>query len=378
MTHGFETLAIHAGQEPDPTTGAVVPPIYQISTFKQDGVGGLRGGYEYSRSANPTRTALEECLAALEGGRRGLAFASGLAAEDTLLRTVLEPGDHVVDPGRRLRRDVPAVRPRARALGRRAHARPGCPTSTPSARRSSPGATQVVWVETPTNPLLGIADIEALAEVAHDAGALLVVDNTFAVAVPAAAAARSAPTWSCTRRRSTSAGTPTWSVARSWSGRRRARRNAWPTTRTRWARSPGRSTRGWCCAGRRPWGCAWTGTAPTPSGWSSVLVAHPTVHAGLLPRPARPPRPRRRRQADAGLRRDGVVPRRRRRGGGPRGLRPAAALHPRRVARRRRVAHRAPGPDDPRARWPARRSRCPTTSSGCRSASRRSTTCWPT
>src|SRR5215510_15452702 len=98
MTYGFETHAIHAGQEPDPVTGAVVTPIYQTSTYKQDGVGGLRGGYEYSRSANPTRTALEECLAALEGGRRGLAFASGLAAEDTLLRTVLSPGDHVVLP----------------------------------------------------------------------------------------------------------------------------------------------------------------------------------------------------------------------------------------------------------------------------------------
>src|ERR1700759_2984771 len=96
---GFETLAIHAGQEPDALTGAVVPPIYQTSTFKQDGVGGLRGGYEYSRSANPTRTALEEALAAIEGGARGLAFASGLAAEDTLLRAVCRPGDHVILPG---------------------------------------------------------------------------------------------------------------------------------------------------------------------------------------------------------------------------------------------------------------------------------------
>src|SRR6201999_201692 len=98
-TDGFETLAIHAGQEPDALTGAVVPPIYQTSTFKQDGVGGLRGGYEYSRSANPTRTALESALAALEGGARGLAFASGLAAEDTLLRTLCRPGDHVILPG---------------------------------------------------------------------------------------------------------------------------------------------------------------------------------------------------------------------------------------------------------------------------------------
>src|SRR5918912_1656306 len=86
--HGFSTRAIHAGQEPDPVTGAVVPPIYQVSTYKQDGVGGLRGGYEYSRSANPTRTALEQCLAALEGGAKGFAFASGMAAEDTLLRTI--------------------------------------------------------------------------------------------------------------------------------------------------------------------------------------------------------------------------------------------------------------------------------------------------
>src|SRR3954467_6453517 len=98
MTYGFDTLAIHAGQEPEPRTGAVVTPIYQTSTYAQDAVGSPRLGYEYSRTANPTRDALQECLAALEGGRRALAFASGLAAEDTLLRTVLGPGDHVVIP----------------------------------------------------------------------------------------------------------------------------------------------------------------------------------------------------------------------------------------------------------------------------------------
>src|SRR5690242_12557273 len=96
--YGFDTLAIHAGQDPDPRTGAVVPPIYQTSTYAQDAVGAPRLGYEYSRSGNPTRAALEECLAALEGGRRGLAFASGLAAEDTLLRAICSPGDHVVIP----------------------------------------------------------------------------------------------------------------------------------------------------------------------------------------------------------------------------------------------------------------------------------------
>ena len=176
----FETLAIHAGQEPDPLTGAVVPPIYQTSTYKQDGVGGLRGGYEYSRSANPTRTALEECLAAIEGGRRGLAFASGLAAEDTLLRTVCRPGDHVGHPGRRVRRHLPAVREGAGALGAGRTHPPVGTTSTPSGQRSGRATTKVVWLETPTNPLLGIADIAAIAEVAHEVGALLVVDNTFA------------------------------------------------------------------------------------------------------------------------------------------------------------------------------------------------------
>ena len=175
----FETLAIHAGQEPDTATGAVVPPIYQVSTYKQDGVGGLRGGYEYSRSANPTRTALEECLAAVEGGRRGLAFASGLAAEDTLLRTICSPGDHVVIPG-----DAYGGTYR---LFAKVQQRWGL-DHTPAAGNDvdafraalRPGVTKVVWMETPTNPLLGIADIAAVAEMAHDAGALLVVDNTFA------------------------------------------------------------------------------------------------------------------------------------------------------------------------------------------------------
>ena len=96
MTYGFETLAIHAGQDPEARTGSVVPPIFQTSTYAQDAVGVPRLGYEYSRSSNPTRDALQECLAAIEGGRRGLAFASGLAAEDTLLRTVCKPGDHVI------------------------------------------------------------------------------------------------------------------------------------------------------------------------------------------------------------------------------------------------------------------------------------------
>ncbi|MGN9784687.1 cystathionine gamma-synthase [Nonomuraea sp. ZG12] len=178
MTNGFETLAIHAGQEPDPVTGAVVPPIYATSTYKQDGVGGLRSGYEYSRSANPTRTALEEALAAVEGGARGLAFASGLAAEDTLLRTVCKPQDHVVIPN-----DAYGGTYR---LFAKVHERWGLhydpvPLGDLDAVASAlTQKTKVIWVETPTNPLLGIADIAALARLAHDNGSLLVVDNTFA------------------------------------------------------------------------------------------------------------------------------------------------------------------------------------------------------
>ena len=179
VQRGFETLAIHAGQEPDPTTGAVVPPIYQVSTYKQDGVGGLRGGYEYSRSANPTRTALEECLAALEGGVRALAFASGLAAEDTLLRTICAPGDHIIAPN-----DAYGGTYR---LFSKVYERWGVtcdpvPLGDLEAVRAAvrEGVTKAIWVETPTNPLLGIADIAALAAIAVEAGALLVVDNTFA------------------------------------------------------------------------------------------------------------------------------------------------------------------------------------------------------
>ncbi len=175
---GFDTLAIHAGQEPDPLTGAVTVPIYQTSTYKQDGVGGLRGGYEYSRSANPTRTALEEALAALEHGRRGLAFASGLAAEDTLLRTVCRPGDHIILPGDAYGGTFRLV---ARVLANWGLEHTSVPLADLDAVRAAiRPTTKVVWCETPTNPLLGIADIAALAEIAHGAGARLVVDNTFA------------------------------------------------------------------------------------------------------------------------------------------------------------------------------------------------------
>jgi cystathionine gamma-synthase len=174
---GFETLAIHAGQDPDPATGAVIVPIYQTSTYVQSEVG-QHAGYEYSRSGNPTRTALETCLAALEGGRTGLAFASGLAAEDCLVRTVCTPGSHVVVPD-----DAygGTYRLFAKVLARWGVEHTPVPLGDLDAVRAAVRPeTALVWAETPTNPLLGIADIAGLAGIARDAGAVLVVDNTFA------------------------------------------------------------------------------------------------------------------------------------------------------------------------------------------------------
>jgi cystathionine gamma-synthase len=175
---GFNTRAIHAGQEPDPATGAVVVPVHLTSTYKQDGVGGLRGGYEYSRSGNPTRTALQDALAALEEGRTGLAFASGLAAEDALLRTVCAPGDHVVLPGDAYGGTFRLVSKVFSRWG--VEHTPVDLNDLDALRAAIRPTTRIIWCETPTNPLLNVSDIAALAEVAHSAGALLVVDNTFA------------------------------------------------------------------------------------------------------------------------------------------------------------------------------------------------------
>ncbi|MGZ6826999.1 MAG: cystathionine gamma-synthase [Mycobacteriales bacterium] len=175
---GFNTRAIHAGQEPDPATGAVIVPLHLTTTYKQDGVGGLRGGYEYSRSANPTRTALQEALAALEQGTHGMAFASGLAAEDTLLRTVCEPGTHIVLAGDAYGGTFRLISRVASRWG--VEHTPADLADLDAVRAALRPSTRVIWCETPTNPLLNIADIAALADVAHEAGALLVVDNTFA------------------------------------------------------------------------------------------------------------------------------------------------------------------------------------------------------
>jgi cystathionine gamma-synthase len=176
--HRFATRAVHAGQVPDPVTGAITPPIHQTSTFVQDGIGGLRNGFEYGRSGNPTRIALEEQVAALEGGVDAVAFASGLAAEDGLLRAVLKPGDRVV-----LGNDAYGGTYR---LLKRIHEPLGVEldavdlSDPDEVERAFARPVRLLWVETPTNPLMRIVDIAAVAAVAHDHGALVVVDNTFA------------------------------------------------------------------------------------------------------------------------------------------------------------------------------------------------------
>ena len=171
---GFETRAVHTGQEPDPITGAVVTPITLSTTFAQDGVGGHKG-FEYSRSGNPTRAALEACVASLEGGRHGLAFASGLAAEDNVLR-LLDRGDRVL-----LGND--AYGGTFRLISKVHTELPWTAVDLIDTDRlvaDWPDDTRLVWLETPTNPLLRCFDIEQIAEIAHARGALVCVDNTFA------------------------------------------------------------------------------------------------------------------------------------------------------------------------------------------------------
>ena len=179
MTDRFETLAVHAGAAPDPETGAVVPPIQMSTTFKQDGVGGLRGGFEYGRSGNPTRKALEEAICVLENGAHGLAYASGLAATQNILY-LLEPGDRLL-----MSDDVYGGTWR---LADKVWRRYGIETDTIDLRDLDAVATalssakppRMVWIETPSNPLLKVIDISAVARLAAVAGAITVVDNTFA------------------------------------------------------------------------------------------------------------------------------------------------------------------------------------------------------
>ncbi|WP_166984401.1 cystathionine gamma-synthase [Paramicrobacterium fandaimingii] len=175
---GFSTRAIHAGQSADPTTGAVIPPIHVTSTHVQDGVGNLRGGYEYGRAANPTRSALEQQLAAIEGAAFAISFSSGLAAEDALLRGILRPGDHVV-----IGNDVYGGTYRLLAKIFEAWGVEHTVVDLGNLRdvqAAIRAESKVLWVETPSNPLMKITDIAELSELGHSAGLVVVVDNTFA------------------------------------------------------------------------------------------------------------------------------------------------------------------------------------------------------
>jgi hypothetical protein len=287
----FETLAIHAGQAPDPTTGAVVPPISLATTFAQSEVG-VHQGYEYSRSGNPTRTALETQIAALERARHGLAFASGLAAEDNVMR-LLRQGQRVL-------------------LGNDAYggtfrliAKVWAPLGFPwtavdlgdldALVANWPDDTGMVWLETPTNPLLTCFDIEAIAEIAHARGALVVVDNTFATRT-SSSRSHSAPTSCCTPPPSTSGATATWSAGSSPSTTTISPIGC-ASPRTLPARCRRRSTATWCCAAPRRSACAWIATArtPGPSSTSSSATRRSSgcstrsspITRATLPRPGR-------------------------------------------------------------------------------------------
>jgi cystathionine beta-lyase/cystathionine gamma-synthase len=172
----FETRAIHAGQEPDPATGALITPIYQTSTFVQEAVGKHKG-YDYARVANPTRTALQECLASLENARHGIAFSSGLGATTTVM--------HLVDPGQRvvLIADVygGVYRMTSQVYEPKGYLFDYVPADEfPNLREHLDDNTRIVWIESPSNPMLNIVDIKAAAEAAHEVDAIVVVDNTFA------------------------------------------------------------------------------------------------------------------------------------------------------------------------------------------------------
>jgi cystathionine beta-lyase/cystathionine gamma-synthase len=174
-TPGFSTRAIHAGQQPDPATGAVAVPIYQTSTFAQDAIGKHRG-YEYARTGNPTRAALETCIAALEGGAHGLAFASGMAAEAAIMQ-LLKPGDHTVAVDDLYGGTYRLFRRVLEPMGLSFSFVDGSDLS--AVEKSLTDRTRMVWVESPTNPLLKLVDIGAVSKLTHARQALLVVDNTF-------------------------------------------------------------------------------------------------------------------------------------------------------------------------------------------------------
>ena len=361
----FETRAIHAGQEPDPTTGAVTTPIYQTSTYAQEAVG-VHKGYDYARVANPTRTALEECLASLENAAYGHAFSSGLGATTTIM--------HLVDPGERVVcvNDVYGgiYRMFSQVYEPKGY---GFDYITPDEVSTNLAAhlderTRIVWVETPTNPLLNIVDIRAAADAAHAAGAILVVDNTFATPY-------------LQQPLELGADIVVHSTTKYLGGHsdvdRRLRRHERPDDLGA-AALPAEVAR------RRPGPVRRLARAPRAEDAGGadapalrerargrrVPAGAPARDRRALPGPAVASGARARRAPDARLRRHGLVPARVGAGGG-RARRADERLDAGREPRRRREPDRAPVPDDARRRPRPARSPRPGTSCGCRSGSSR-------
>ena len=301
---GFDSLAVHAGQAFDPTTGAVIPPVHFSTTYAQDGIGGLRSGYEYGRSGNPTRTALETQLAALEGGEHGLSFSSGLAAEDALLRAVLKPGDDVL-----LGNDVygGTYRLIARILGPWGIGLRVVDMSdldaVAAALERAAGAHPVG--RDPEQPAAADHRHRGPGELGHEAGALVVVDNTFAspaLQQPLAPRRR--------RRRALDHEVPRRALRRgrrrARDQRRRGRREARSSCSSRSAPCRARWTRGSRRAASRRSASACSGTARTPRRSPPSSRATTGSRGCYYPGLAVAPRSRARRAPDVGVRRDGL------------------------------------------------------------------------
>ncbi len=344
MSNGFETRAIHDGQAPDPATGAVVPPISLSSTFVQQEVG-KHAGFEYARSGNPTRRAYEECLASLEGAVHGFAFASGMAAEDAVLR-LLEPGQGVIIPddayGGTFRLVSKVLAPSGIEWA------VADLTDLDALARDWPDGTALVWVETPTNPALTIVDILGVCAVAHERGARVVVDNTFATPF-------------LQRPLELGADIVVHSATKYLGGHSDVVGGFAATNDPEIAERIGFLQNA-------------VGAVPSPfdcylvlrgiktlavrmerhcfnaQAVATLLLVHPAVSTVLYPGIPAHPGHEIARAADARLRRDGELPGVRWRGDRARARRPHPAVHAGGVARRGGVAHRASGPYDPRLR----------------------------
>ena len=265
----FDTKAIHAGQSPDPTTGAIMTPVYLTSTYVQASPGEHQG-FEYSRTQNPTRFALEGCIAALEGGAHGLAFSSGCATTDAVMH-LLDAGDHVVC--------MDDVYGGTFRLFDKVWRRHGIDytfadlTDPEALKAAFTDKTKLVWVETPTNPLLKIVDLEVVAKAAKAHGALMVVDNTFMTPYIQRPLELGADIVVHSTTKYLNGHSDV--VGGAWSRAPPSCASGWPSSRTRWARSPAPWTASWCSGASRPCTCGCSATWRTPGTWRAGFPSTP-------------------------------------------------------------------------------------------------------